>query len=399
MNHYYQAYKSQIVSPDGKPVFLRGVNFGGWLMMEGYILHALNLPVKNFKKSFADELGKSALVEFEKSFHDAFIQEEDFKTVAQAGFNFIRLPFNHRLIEQAPGKFDRKGVAYLDRAIAWAEQYKLAVLLDLHAAPGAQNHDWHSDSDGKAELWKSPTNQKRTLAIWEFLADRYKENTTVAGYDLLNEAVIDDPKLLNTFYKKAIKTIRAVDRNHIIFVEGNRWAQDLDCLDDFEDDNLVFSIHYYEPLEFTFNFIPHLSYPLTYGFSRWDMQQMRKRLESYAKFAQKKQRAIHVGEFGINYRQGHCGEVVYLRDIVSCFKDLGFHWNYWTYKAVKNAGFPDGIYSYYPNVPWVNRQGPKMGWDNYAAHWPAMKKEMIESWKTKEFMLNAPVLETLKNGI
>ena len=73
-------------------------------------------------------------------------------------------------------------------------------------------------------------------------------------------------------------------------------AQDLDRLDDFDDSNLALSIHYYEPIEFTFNLVPHLSYPLTYGFSRWDMPQMKKRMEGYARFAQKKQRAIHVGE-------------------------------------------------------------------------------------------------------
>src|SRR5438874_2676641 len=105
MNNFYQAHKAQIVSPDGKPAHLRGINFGGWLMMEGYILQALNRPVKNFKKSFAAELGQSALADFEKSFTDTFIQEDDFKWVADAGFNLIRLPFNYRLIEQSPGKF------------------------------------------------------------------------------------------------------------------------------------------------------------------------------------------------------------------------------------------------------------------------------------------------------
>jgi endoglucanase len=399
MNQFYQAHKSQIIAPDGKQVFLRGVNLGGWLMMEGYIMHALNLPVKNFKKAFAAKLGAPALADFEKNFNDTFIQEDDFKFIAQSGFNFVRLPFHYGLIEQAPGKFDRKGVAYLDRAISWAAKYDLTVLLDMHAVPGCQNGDWHSDSEGKADFWRSAASQRRAIAIWEYLADRYKDNGTVVGYDLLNEAVIDDPKPLSAYYKKAIKAIRAVDRHHILFVEGNRWAQDLDVLDEFEDNNLVFSIHYYEPMEYTFNLIPHLSYPLTYGFSRWDMPQMRKRLEGYARFAQKKQRALHVGEFGVNYRQSVYGEDVYLRDILACFKDLGLHWNYWTYKAVKNAAFPDGIYSYYPNSPWVNRQGPKLGWDTYAAHWPAKKKEMIESWKTKEFVLNTKVFEVLKNGV
>lgn len=399
MKQFFHVEKGRIVSAEGRPVYMRGVNTGGWLMMEGYILHAPNLAVARFKKEFAKALGKKALAEFEHNFLNAFIRESDFKQIAESGFNSVRVPFHYGLIEKKPNRYDAAGVAYLDRVLEWGKIFNLGIILDLHAAPGAQNHDWHSDSDGRANLWKIKSNQKRVFALWEFLADRYKDNPYVLGYDLLNEAVIADHAVLAKFYQDLIKVIRRVDRNHIIFVEGNRWSQDTTPLEGLSDDNLVASIHFYEPLEFTFNFVPFLKYPLKSSSGAWHKPQLRKRLEEYARFSKKYGRPIHVGEFGVNYRQGLYAEDVYLKDVLNCFKELGFHWNYWTYKAVKNNAFPDGVYSYYPNSPWVSRHGPRMGWDTYAALWPEKKNEIIESWHTSSFSLNTHVLEALRNGI
>lgn len=399
MSPFYRVEGSRIVSPKGEAIMMRGVNVGGWLMMEGYFMHAPNLAAAKFKKEFAAALGPKALVEFEKSFHDNFITEEDFLSISSSGFNSVRLPFHHGLIEKKPYRYDPAGLAYLDRVIAWGKKYGLAIMLDLHAAPGAQNHDWHSDSEGKAGLWTSPTFQQRTIALWGFLADRYRDNPAVLGYDLLNEAVVPQGKTLADFYRKLIKAIRKADRNHIIFVEGNRWAQDVSPLDAIEDDNMAISIHFYEPIEMTFNFIPFLRYPLGAGVDQWDRSKMKKRLEEYALYAARRNRPVHVGEFGVNYRQGFYGEDLYVRDVVALFKELGFHWNYWTYKAVKNSMFPDGIYSYYPNPPWVNRQGPRTGWDTYASLWKAHKQEMARSWQTSEFTLNTHILKELVHGL
>lgn len=386
------------ISHNGKQVTLRGLNLGGWLMMEGYILHARNIAEQSFKKDFSRELGSAALIEFEKSFRDNFIREDDFKQIVSWGFNCIRLPFNHRLIEKTPAVYDEKGLAYLDRALAWAKKYGLWVILDLHGAAGAQNYDWHSDSLGRAELWEKQSNRERTYALWEFLADRYKDNPAVAGYDLLNEAVLDDTKLLNTFYKNVIERIRRKDPNHIIFIEGNRWAMDLECLDDFGDDNVVLSAHFYHPLEFTFNFIPHLSYPLVGPKGTFGKKAIRELVQKYAALAQKRDLPIFVGEFGVNARMGLFGEEHWVADTLDCLRQFGFHWTYWTYKAVKNAAFPDGIYSYYPNDPWVNRQGPKLGWENYAAFWPQRRNDIIRSWRTENFKVNGHILKALQSA-
>lgn len=399
MKDFLRTNKTKIISQGNKPVKLKGVNLGGWLMMEAYILYAPNFPAKKFRKEFSCALGKKALCSFEKEYRGSFIREADIKKISQLGFNCIRVPFNYRLIEKTPYRYDQEGVRFLDRVIRWAKKYKIWVILDLHAAPGAQNHDWHSDSLGKAELWTKKENQDRTLALWEFLADRYKDEECVAGYDLLNEAVLANTKLLNRFYKKVIKRIRSVDKNHILFIEGNVWATDVDCLDRFDDDNYVLSIHNYAPFEFAFNFIPHSSYPFKSPQGGWNKKVTRRHLSQYKKISQKRDLPIFVGEFGVNARQGLFGEDRWLADVLKCFNDYGFHWTYWTYKAIKGGVMPDGIYSYVQNPPWVNRCGPLTGWDTYKQHWPSHQKAMIRSWHTEQFQVNKEILKVLKDAL
>jgi len=396
MKTFLRTKGTKIVDPQGRPVYLRGVNLGGWLMMEAYFMHAPSLAVHRFKNHFKKVLGESALADFEKSFLNSFVKERDVKNIKQQGFNCIRLPFNGGLVEKEPYTMDSEGVKYLDQAVRWAKKYKIYIILDLHAAPGAQNHDWHSDSDGRALLWDNKEFQKRTLAIWHYLADRYKNEEYVAGYDLLNEAVLHDTGKLNKLYRQMISTIRSVDKNHILFIEGSRWAQDLDCLDEFDDDNYVLSVHNYEPIDFTFNYVAHLHYPLKTKTRTWNKQIMQKHLGRFAEISKKRNVPIFVGEFGVNTREGLYGEDQWLKDTLSVYKQYGFHWTYWTYKAVKNYLFPDGIYSYKENPLWVHREGPLMGWDTYHLHWTAQRKKMIQSWDTREFTVNQCILDALK---
>ncbi len=382
--------KTKIIDGQGRQVRLKGVNFGGWLMMEAYFVHAANLAQQVFEKQFARRLGNRALQELLAQFRGHFITEKDFQQVASWGMNCIRLPFHYKIAS------DDKTLCYLDQAVALAKKHKIYLLLDMHAAPGAQNPDWHSDSiNRKTALWTQKSNRLKTYALWEKIADRYKDEAYVAGYDLLNEPVLDDPALLNSFYRETIKAIRRSDPNHILFIEGKHWAQQIDALEDFPDDNWLYSIHFYEPMEFAFHLIPFMRYP----WPGCNKDVLRRRMEGYHRFAQKMQRPVHVGEFGVNFRQGVYNEHIYLRDELEIFNALGFHWNYWTYKAVKNFIFPDGTMSYYPNSPWVLRQGPHSGWDRWAELWPEYKKEMAASWLTKAFEPNTPIIEALKKAV
>ena len=399
MSKFLKTQKTKIIGPNGKPIFLRGVNVGGWLMMEAYIMHAPNFPEHQFRKNFIQTLGLSAMQDFDKSFREAFITQKDFKNIADMGCNCVRVPFHYRLIEEEPYQIRSSGIKILDKVLQWAQKYKIYVILDMHAVPGAQNEDWHSDSTGKAQFWTKKDHRDRALHLWQYVANRYKNKEYLAGYDLLNETVLPDAKALNAYYQECIQTIRSVDKNHILFIEGNRWATDIACLDNFDDENYCLSIHTYEPMDFTFNYVPHLNYPSLKKNRVYNAMTMRKHLEQYHRVAQERQKPVFVGEFGVNTRAGLHGEEKCLEDHLILFREYDFHWTYWTYKAVKNATHPDGIYSYKENPAWVNRGGPLMGWQTYHLHWESSKRDMIQSWDTDQFQENIHIYDTLKKYV
>lgn len=372
---------------------LHGVNLGGWLMMEGYILHGRNIAEKTFKAEFKKRYSQKGLNEFTELYRNNFIQESDFKNISSLGFNCVRLPFNYRLIE------DKNVIDILKNTVKLCEKYNIYCILDMHAGPGCQNEDWHADSDGKSELWTDKKYQEKFFKLWEILADTFKDQPMVAGYDILNEPVIKGPgagKILRDFYIKAVKRIRAVDKDHIIFLEGNIWSQVLTDIGEPFTGNLSYSIHFYHPLEFTFNFHKGLKYPGEILGEYWDINTLKKRLEVYYGCSRKWDIPIFVGEFGVSYRCQACsGELSWVNDTLKCFKEFGFHWAYWTYKAAANSVFPDGIYQYLANPPWINRQGPVYGWENYYALWKSHKEEIAGSWKTGNFTKNKSLTDIL----
>ena len=288
---------------------LKGVNLGCWLLMEGYILGGRNIPESEFKRNFSKVHGVAGLREFERLFRDNFIREEDFKNISRMGANCVRLPFNHRLIETRPFVYSEEGFSYLNKALDWARKYNLGVILDLHAACGAQNRDWHSDSDGRARLWENNEYRERTYLLWERIADRFKDKPALIGYDVINEPVIVQERIarLKNFYKTALRRIKAVDKRHLIFLEGNLWATQIDFLPELIEDNVSVSMHGYEPLSYTFNFTPLQGFPGTINLEKWDKARMRRHLKPYADFARKNRVRIFAGEFGINWRGGFWG--------------------------------------------------------------------------------------------
>ena len=380
---FLRVEKENITTISGKPVTLQGVNLGGWLMMEGYILGGRNIPDQEFKRSFVKSRGKFALKDFIHLFRDNFIQEIDFKMIKNSGFNCVRIPFNFRLIQ------DKEGFRYLEKAVELCKKYRLWAILDLHAAPGSQNEDWHSDSLGEALLWKEKRQQLQFIRIWQFLARRFKNEAAIAGYDILNEGVCRDKRIILGLYRKVVEAIREIDNRHIIFLEGNKWAQDIEFIGYPWDENLVYSIHFYMPLEFIFGFVRNLRYPGKMNNGYWSRAKLKRVLNKYYQLKKKWHIPIYVGEFGQNSCCAYCHkEFRWLHDVLGLFREFGFHWTYWSWKAVAQGIYPDGICQYQENPAWVNRQGPISGWETYYFLWHRHKREICASWRTENFTLN-----------
>ncbi len=381
-----------IVNASGKKIFLRGINLGGWLMMEGYILCGRNISEQSFKHEMIKRYGRKAGDSFLTAFRNSFVKEDDFKRISDVGMNCVRLPFNFRLLEE------KKGRDILEKVIGWCEKYNIYCILDMHAAPGCQNPDWHSDSNGDSYLWDNDIYQKRFFRLWEMLSDRFKDRDIIAGYDVLNEPVIrkSAKKTLRNFYKETIRRIREIDKRHIIFLEGNLWAQVLEDIGEPFADNLSYSIHYYCPIDFTFDFHRGLRYPGWVENEYWNKERIEDDLRRYYRLGRNWGVPIFVGEFGINFRCGKCtGSIAWVKDILQIFNKFDFHWTYWTYKTIANSVYPDGLYRYLLNPRWVSREGPIYGWENFYALWKDFKKEIMKSWETENFERDQPLFNLL----
>lgn len=386
---FLQIKNGKIVNEQGKEIYLRGVNLGGWLMMEGYILGGRNIAEHVFKKALRKECGAQELAEFENSFRSTFIQEEDFVRVQNMKASCVRIPFHYSIVA-------RKQWKYLDCALQWAQQNNMYVILDLHAAPGAQNGDWHSDSSGRALLWEGKKYQKGLYSIWHKIARRYKNESVVAGYDVLNEPVGKNTTVIKNVYKEITKAIRAAGDQHIIFVEGNTWAQEFAFLGNPWDRQLAFSFHFYFPLEFTFNFVRQLKYPGKINGESWHKDIIEERLKKYRALQQQWNVPVYCGEFGVNIRpDGSAGELEYLKDVLNIFNKWGIHYTYWTYKAVAGGMFPDGIYQYVENPSWIDRGGLLTGVETWPALWKNRKNKMVYSWDTKTYLKQASLVTLL----
>ncbi|HIE36455.1 MAG TPA: hypothetical protein EYP89_04375 [Candidatus Omnitrophica bacterium] len=103
-----------------------------------------------------------------------------------------------------------------------------------------------------------------------------------------------------------------------------------------------------------------------------------------------------MGEFGISWRKNFFGELNYLETILNAFEEFGFSYTYWTYKAISNHIFPDGIYQYFPNSSYIKREGPIFGWETYFSLWKKEERKIIEFWRTKNFTPNREIIKVLK---
>lgn len=364
-----------------KSVTLKGVNLGGWLMMEGYILAGRNIPESEFKFKFKKVNGEKSLKIFEKTFRENFITEKDIKKIKELGFNCVRIPFHWKIAD--------KEIHWLETAINWCKKYNVYCILDMHSVPGSQNGDWHSDPKriSLALFWKNKNYQNKFYKLWDKLSKKFRDEEIIAGYDVMNEPVIYDKnwgKILANIYNNVIQTIRKNNDNHIIFLEGNMWATENDFLEYIENFyNIAVSVHFYHPVDYTFNLVHNLRYP-NRDLNRNKIYDI---LKKYNIISNKFKTPIYVGEFGINLRceNGCYGEKEYLKDVISIFEEFSFHWTIWTYKTIYIHIQPTGLFVYNKNPDFISRQDNEFGWEKYILRWKEDYLKIIESWDTKNF--------------
>lgn len=164
-----------------------GVNLGGWLVLERWMTPSVfaGADATNEYKLSKTIDGQTRIQQHRQT----FIQEADLKWLAQAGIRLLRLPIGYWALDDQPPYLSAK--PQLDWLMDVAGQYDLQVLLDLHAAPGAQNTSDHSGSGNTSSVqWYQRANQRRTTEILLDIANKYGNHPALWGIELLNEPLV-----------------------------------------------------------------------------------------------------------------------------------------------------------------------------------------------------------------
>lgn len=265
----------------GEAIILKGTNVGGYLLQEFWmtpVSYGTDLTdqtdvIRILSKRFGSEKAFELIALYE----DNYFTEDDFINCSEMGMNVLRLPFWWRNLMDEEGNFygydaslkDPYAAAFrrIDDFIALAGKYGLYVILDMHGVPGSQNGSDHSGVDGHddkaaaSEFFfgdKAKANQELFYSLWEVIANRYKGNPVVAGYDLMNEPYctyryskpfgMGDTQLrtmLWDIYDAAYQKIRAVDPDHILIMEATWDPVDLPSPSRYGWENIIYEYHNY----------------------------------------------------------------------------------------------------------------------------------------------------------
>jgi endoglucanase len=236
----------QIVNQKGDTVILRGFGLGGMLHMENFI-DGYPANEEAMREGLLEVLGKEKYNLFFDHFLKSYFTEPDAEYIHSLGLNLLRIPINYHLFEDDmnPRVIKKEAFQHLDRVIELCAKHQIYTIIDLHALPGFQNQHWHSDNPThRAIFWKHKDFQDRALHLWEVIAERYKDQPWVAGYDLINEPADPTGEKVFPYYKRLRDAIRKVDPNHILFIEGNRYAKDFSMFTEVWN-NVVYTNHDY----------------------------------------------------------------------------------------------------------------------------------------------------------
>jgi aryl-phospho-beta-D-glucosidase BglC (GH1 family) len=247
-----------LIAPNGEKFFIRGTNLGNWLNPEGYMFgFKRTSSARLIDQAFREMVGPDFTNQFWKLFKDNYITREDIRYIRKTGMNTIRIPFHYKLFtdEDYMGLVvDQDGFQRLDSLVEWCRESEIYLILDMHDAPGGQTGDNIDDSYGYPWLMTSEESQQQFIEIWKKIADHYKNEPVILGYDFLNEPIApyfgDDMKMLNAalepLYKRVVAAIREVDKNHIVMLGGAQWNSNFKVFKDSKfDDKMMYTCHRY----------------------------------------------------------------------------------------------------------------------------------------------------------
>ncbi len=291
--------------------------------------------------------------------------QADFNLLASLGANYVVLSVPGLFTENPPYQVDEQVQQNLDELLEMIARADMFATIAFRTGPGkaewslccSDTHyydDYFNDS-----VWSDVDAQAAWAAMWEYTAQRYKDNPVVVGYELMVEPNaadvlygMDTPQEFfssyrgtladwNTFYPQLVSAIRSVDEDTPIIVGADGYSSVawLSSLTPADASNMVYDVHQYMP----YDIYTHQSsrgknsYPGKFDvdndgkLEQFDKNYLSTLLQPVRQYAKKNDAAIVINEFGV--KRWVPGAAAYLTDLLDLFEKEGWNYAIWEWST------------------------------------------------------------------
>ncbi len=327
-----------------------GMGIGGWLT--------------NYKRfNVLPPHQRMTLTAGDMEHFESYITEDDVAYIASLGMDHIRLGFDQIVLEESPYVYRSSIFKLLQHFAQWCRKYNLRVVFNMHKAVGN-----YCDILEEKGLMQDESLQSRFIALWEKIEEEFSDQPDII-FELLNEVVNASAEEWNLLAEKTIRAIRRKNPDRLIVLGGIEWNNPpgLEHIRVYDDENIIYTFHFYAPHEFTHQQSvlqwPHLYYnrKMPYpcddieryrdfhrlfgrknpypDFDRMDIEFLRRQMKPAFDFIRAHpDKILWCGEFGtirhcnIQWREN------WMRDVISLLKEYDIPYCVWNYLSTPNDG-------------------------------------------------------------
>jgi len=255
------------------------------------------------------------------------LKADYFAAIKKAGFDTVRLPvrWSAHAAKEAPYTIDAKFAERVDWAVDQALANELNIIVNVH-------HYGAMDTDPDEHL-------PRLAGLWKQIAPRYKDRSARVYFELLNEphGKLTEEKW-NAMAAKLLAVVRESNPIRPVIIGPGQWnsIRALEKLELPKDRNLILTVHFYDPFEFT-----HQGASWVKGSDKWkgktwsgtdaEKAAITKQLEKAATWAKSHRRPVFLGEFGAYSGADMKSRVLWTTFVTREAERLGFSWAYWEF--------------------------------------------------------------------
>lgn len=266
------------------------------------------------------------------------IREEDFQAIKDAGFNSIRLPirWSSYSSQEPPFTIEPSWFEKVDWAVKQALSRNLLIVLDFHYYPLIS----FVGRETTTETMEHST--KRFLGLWEQIASHYKDYPPEVLFEVMNEpSNYLGPVRWNQLQNEAIKIIRRTNPTRIIVAGPECW-QRVFALPNMklpeDDDNIIVSVHCYEPLQFTHQGAGYVDGAKAWVGTTWtntavQQHELLRDFYAMAAWGADHNRPLYLNEFGSDSIADQDSRVLYSYTLTRLAEKLGMSWAYWCFEG------------------------------------------------------------------